>query len=368
MRNKGWIVAAVLLLVAILAFFVWRGQEKKEGNFTKQVGVIAPLTGDNAFYGNLLRNNFDLAFEGQSTVELVYEDSKFDPATSISAFQKLVDFNKVPIVLGEVASGNSIAVAPVAANNKVILFSSISSADELKDAGDYFFRNIPSNDIQGETMAKFIFDNLNIKKVALFGLNDAYGVNISKSFTTTFQDLGGEIVLNENHEKGQKDFRSTLTKIKKSNAEAIFAPGDKNEPALILKQAKELGITIPILSGDGASNEDVINIAGKASEGFYTTNVQVDKSTEFYKKYREKYFDKFMKEPGAYDAYAYEAARIVLEAAINSEEYDSKSLMNYLYSNTFKSMTGKLNFDSHGEVKRLWGVYQVQNGSFVEVQ
>ena len=221
--------------------------------------------------------------------------------------------------------------------------------------------------MQGKTVAEFIYKDLNISNVALFGLNDDYGVNISKSFTNTFESLGGTITIKETHEKGQKDFRIALNKIKSSGAEAIFAPGDKNEPAIILKQAKELGISIPILSGDGASNDDVIRIAGNASEGFYTSNVMIDKDSEFYRNYRELYFSKFNKEPGAYDAYAYEAAKIVLEAVKNTGD-DSKLIMEYLYNKEFESMTGKLKFDKDGEVDRLWGIYEVINGKLIEIK
>src|SRR5690606_5136793 len=114
---------------------------------------------------------------------------------------------------------------------------------------------------------------------------------------------------------------------------------------------------------DGASNDDVIKIAGEASEGFYTTNVLVDKNLDFYKSYEKVFKAKFNKEPSAYDAYAFEAAKIVLEAVKNAGN-NSQSIMKYLYNTEFNSMTGKLHFDSDGEVDRLWGVYKVVNGKF----
>ncbi len=331
------------------------------------VGVVAPLSGDNASYGDILEQGFDLVFTPDTQIKLQYEDSKFDPTTAVSAINKLISIDKVEIVLGEVASGVTMAIAPIAEKNKVILFSSISSTDNLRTAGDYIFRNIPRNDVQGKTVAQFIANELRIKAVALFGLNDEYGTNISKSFKETFVQLGGEIKFEGSHKKGDQDFKTALSKIKSSGAQALFIPGDKNEPAGILKQAKELNLNIPIIGGDGSCNDDVIKIAGNSAEGFYCSNVLVDKTTEYFQNYHKLFVEKYHKEPGAYDAYAYEAGKIILEAIQHSGN-DADKVKEYLYTHTFQSMTGDLKFDKDGEVNRLWGMYQVVNGKFVEVK
>ncbi len=331
------------------------------------IGVVAPLSGANASYGDILKKGFSLAFASDPMIKLKYEDSKFDPTTAVSAINKLIYVDKVEIVLGEVASGVTAAIAPIAEKNKIILFSTISSSDNLKNAGDYFFRNIPRNDIQGKTVAEFIIKKLHIKTVALFGLNDEYGTNISKSFKETYIKLGGKIKFEGTHKKGEQDFRTPLSKIKSSGAEALFIPGDKNEPAIILKQSKQLNINIPIIGGDGSCNDDVISIAGNSAEGFYCSNVLVDKTSSYYKNYHKMFVDKYSKEPGAYDAYAYEGAMIILEAVKNAGN-DADKVKEYLYTHTFQSMTGLLNFDNDGEVDRLWGMYQVINGIFVEVK
>ncbi len=198
-------------------------------------------------------------------------------------------------------------------------------------------------------------------------LNDDYGVNISKVFKEHFLKLGGEIVLEETHQKGQTDFKTLIGKVKNSKAGIIFIPGDKNEPALMMKQSKEMGMSIPFIGGDGSSNDDVIRIAGKASEGFYTSNVLVKKNSEYYKSYRDKFVAKFNKEPSAYDAYAYEAAKIAFQVVSNNK-YSKGEFINYLIGTEFESMTGALHFDKKGQVDRLWGMYQVKNGKFVELE
>lgn len=331
------------------------------------VGVVAPLSGENALYGDILKNGFDLAFTNDSLFQLKYEDSKFTKTGSISAINKLISVDKVKIVLGEVTSGNTIAIAPIAEKNKVILFATIASADTLRTYGDYIFRNIPGNKVQGITAANFLYNNLKIKSVAVFGQNSEYGNNITKSFKEQFSKLGGLIKFDDSYLEGDINFKTPLSKIKQSGSQALYIPGNENEPALILKQAKELNLKIPIIGGDGSSTDNLIRMAGNSSEGFYCTNVLVDKSSQFYKKYHDAFFAKFSKEPGAYDAYAYEGGMIILEA-LKSSGNDADKVKEYLYTHTFQSMTGNLKFDKDGEVDRLWGVYQVVNGKFAEVK
>jgi branched-chain amino acid transport system substrate-binding protein len=365
MNKRNIILGILAVMIAVGGYFIWNIKQNSE---IIKIGVVAPMTGENAFYGKLLKDNFDLAFENEKNFSLIYEDSKFEQKTSISAFQKLITIDRVKIVLGEVASGNTMAIAPIAGEKKIVLFSSISSADMLKTMGDgYFFRNIPSNDVQGETMARIIYEKLGLRKVALFGLNDDYGVNISESFKNEFLKLGGQIVVNETHSKGQTDFRVVLTKIKQSEAEAIFIPGDKNEPANILRQAKEMNINLPILGGDGSSNDDVLRIAGNSSEGFYTTNVLVNKKSKIYQDYRKIFYSRFNREPSAYDAYAYEMALIVKQT-LKNVDYEADEIRKYLINTEFESMTGLLHFSENGQVDRLWGVYKVLNGKFVEIE
>jgi branched-chain amino acid transport system substrate-binding protein len=361
--ELAFVITSILFVVAICNSC----NQSRNQKGTIIVGVVAPLSGENAFYGDILKNGFDLAFANDSLMHLKYEDSKFSKTGSISAINKLISIDKVKVVLGEVTSGNTLAIAPIAEKNKVILFATIASADTLRSSGDYIFRNIPGNKVQGITAANFLYNTLKIKSIAVFGQNSEYGNNITKSFKEQFVKLGGSIKFDDSYLEGDKDFRTPLLKIKQSGAQALYIPGNENEPAIILKQSKQLNLNIPIMGGDGSSTDNLIKMAGNSAEGFYCTNVLVDKATDFYKKYRNEYFTKFRKEPGAYDAYAYEGAMIILESIKNAGN-DANKVKDYLYSHTFKSMTGDLKFDKDGEVNRLWGVYQIKNGKFIEVK
>ena len=360
-KYKISVFASVLILSACCFSFSSCNKSDKI-----KVGVIAPLTGKGAFYGQILKTNFDLAFASDTLYELKYEDSKFEKNASVSAINKLITIDKVPVILGEVTSDNTLAIAPIAEKNKTVLFATIASADKLNDIGEYFFRNVPSNNIQGVTAANFIFTKLGINSVAVFGQNSEYGVNITSSFKNEYTKLGGKIVFDDSFLEGEVNYKTQLQRIRQSGAGALYIPGNENEPAMILKQAKEIGLFIPIVGGDGSSTDNLITMAGAGSEGFYITNIVINKNSDFYKNYRNLFFNKYGKEPSAYDAYAYEGAKIIL-AALKGAGNKAEDVKKYLHSNAFPSMTGDLTFDEKGQVKRLWGIYQVANGKFVKM-
>ncbi len=352
----------ILLLTPLLIFLACSPSTEKF-----KIGIIAPLTGEGATYGEAMKRGFDLAFQGDSLFSLVYEDTKLQANEGVNAAQKLISSDRVSVIYGAAASSVTLAVAPVAERNGVILFSSISTADDIKSSGDFIFRNVPANGVQGKTAAEFLLNSLSIDQVGILSENDDYGESLASSFKAEVLKNSGTILVEETYLSTDTDFRTQLTKAKNSGAEALFIPGNYEESALIIKQARELGINIPIIGGDGSYSPDLINLAGIAAEGFYCTIMAVDEESDLYKKFSENFQKKYNSEPNVYEAYAYEAGIILKEAIINSG-YSSENIKNYLYSTSFNSLTGDLTFDNDGEVDRLFGVVKVDQEMFTKVQ
>ncbi len=352
----------IILIVFSLLLLLSCNDEKKESKI--KIGIVAPLTGEGASYGEAMQRGFNLIFDESNKFNLIYEDSKLQPSQGVNAIQKLISTDKVKVVYGAAASSVTLAMAPIAEKNKVILFSSISSTDDLINAGDYIFRNVPSNKVQGITAAKFLINDLKIKNIAILGENDDYGINLSQSFKKKVLELGANIVAEENYSSSDNDFRTQLNKIKEKNAEAIFVPGNYEETILIIKQMKELGMNIPTIGGDGSYSDLLIKNLKDKAEGFYCTVMGLDENSDFFVKFKKIFIKKYNKKPNVYDAYAYEAGNILLEA-INNVGYDADKIKNYLYNTTFNSLTGKLKFDKNGEVNRDYNVVVVKNGNFI---
>lgn len=359
-KRKTAFVTILLVLVGFTSCNQNILQEKKK------IGIIAPLTGDGATYGASMKRGFNLAFDGDTTYTLIYEDSKFDSKLAVTELEKLIGFDKVKIIYGEAASGVSLAMVPISNKNKVIQFSSISSSDDLQKASDYFFRNVPRNSIQGKTAAEFVFNTLKVSEAAIIKDNDDYGLNLSKSFEDIFKVIGGKIVSNETYNSGDKNFRSQLEKTKLSGARAVFIPGNYTESAIILKQAEELGIRAIFIGGDGSYSPKLIEGAGTGAEGFYCTIMGVETANSFYNDFKARFVAKYTQQPDVYDAYAYEAG-IILRTAIDKAGYDAEKIKKYLYSNSFPSLTGDLMFDIDGEVLRDYNLVRIENGAFVSV-
>lgn len=363
-----------LLLIALLALgfsWPWGKKEAKE----IKIGVITPLTGDGATYGMATKRGLDLAAEEINNkggikgkkLKLIYEDDQMKPEMGINAINKLIHFHKVPVIIGAFGSTITLSIAPIAESNKVVLFSASSTADEIKDAGDYIFRNVPPNSLQGRNAAEFAAQKLNAKTATILYMNNDYGITMKKAFEKSFIELGGKILLIENYNQGDKDFRTQLSKKKEKQPDVIFYPGHYQESGLILKQAKELGIKATFIGGDGSYSPELTKIAGEAAENSYYTlmamgyGIADNEITKFVKSYKQKYKEA----PDVYSAYAYDSLNIIAEA-IKKGGYSAEGIKSELYKiNGFCGVTGITSFDGFGEANKPFYIYSVRDGKFV---
>lgn len=355
---------ALFALCAIL-LSACNNSENKTKTESIKVGAVIPLTGEVATYGESLKKGFELAVaENIGRFEIIYEDSKADKNTGINAITKLINSDKVNFVLSDATSGVTLAIAPIAEKNKVILLDAIATSDAIIKSGDYVFRTAPSNFKQAIKAASFITSDLKIKDIAIIFNQTDYGVNLSEKFKSEIK-LQNIIPLYEaGYQDGTTDFKTILLKLKSSNAKAVFAPGNYEETANMLKQARLIGITIPFIGTDGAYSPKFIEIAGNATNNFYLTMMGVDVNNSMYKNFVATYKAKFNSEPDVFTSYGYEAANILFQS-ISKEGNDSDKVKQHLYSNTFKSLTGDLKFDSDGEVIRDYVILKVVNGKFI---
>jgi len=364
MKKKVWVGIIFVLVVAalLIAVVLQRSTSQKV-----RIGVVGPFTGEGATYGQSMKRGYELAFVGERGMQLVYEDDALSAQKGVSAINKLISADKVQVVLGSAASGVTLAMAPIAERNKVILFSSISTSDDLRKSGDYIFRNVPRNEIQGITAARFLYETLKKTSVVILKKNDEYATNLTRSFRDRFLQLGGKILLDEAYQPGTSDFRSILAKIKPAEAQAIYVPGNYQEVALFLKQAYEAGLRTTFMGGDGSYSPELIKIASNAAEGSYYTIMSAKKNSDYYKAFQKSFQARYEREPDIYDAYAYEAASILLKA-VRQEGYNATRIKDFLLSNSFDSLTGTLRFDADGEVEREYGIVTVKDSHFVDVE
>ena len=370
-----WIAAAA----AIVAASLWACREQKAGDSGGaepiRVGHVASLTGDTATFGQSTERGMRMALEEINArggalgrqLDLLSEDDRSVTEEARTAAQKLLQRDQVVALLGEIASSRSLAAAPEAQRAHVPMISPGSTNPKVTEVGDYIFRACFIDPFQGTVMARFAREQLNAKKVAiLFDFKQDYSVGLADFFRKTFKELGGEIVADERYTSGDIEFRAQLTTIRAAQPEAIFVPGYYTELGLIAKQARELGIDVPLLGGDGWDSEKTLEIGGKAVEGYYfSTHYAADsdspKVQDFVKRYKEKY----NQTPDAMAALGYDTAGILADALNRAGDTNGPKLRDAIASTRdYDGVTGKITIDPSRNARKDAVVLKIDGGKF----
>jgi branched-chain amino acid transport system substrate-binding protein len=299
------------------------------------IGEYGSLTGNDATFGQSTKAGVEMALDdlvakqegkiGGLTARVVVEDDQGRAEEAATAVQKLINQDRVIAVIGEVASSRSLAAAPICQGAGVPMITPSSTNPAVTQKGDYIFRMCFLDDFQGQVMARFTFENLKLKKVAILQDNQSdYSVGLTKYYTEAFTAMGGEIVGLSAYTAGKQDFRAQLTALKAKNPEAIFIPGYYTEAGLIARQARELGITVPLLGGDGWESEQLIAIGGDALNGcYYSNHWALDAPDPALQAFVEKYRAKYKGDPDAIAGLAYDAANVLFASLQKLAEQDA---------------------------------------------
>jgi len=371
--RKLWIFISVVL-IAIVGIILIATHTKKEPEII-QIGAILPLTGGDAKLGESAKKGIELAVrqindtEGLQKGKLVvlYQDSQGESTKAISAFRKLIISDKVPVVIGELASTVTLALSPIAEENHIILLSPTASSPKISDAGDYVFRICASDIFEASFMAEFAYNELKYSNIAILYINNDYGVGLKESFQKHFSGLGGSVLAVEAFEQGATDFKTQLVKIKSKNVQAIYMPGYAAEMGIILRQSKELGTNIQFLSSIAMEDPQVIEIAKDAANGVIYTAYGYDPKRElpviqeFVKAFRIAYGE----EPDIYAALSYDAVKVIAFALEKAREAVSNEIKNQLYIiKDYPGVTGNITFDDKGDVTKSITIKVIKNGTF----
>ena len=323
MTSRTHSVATLRTIVSVLLVVLGCS---KPANEVLIIGEYGSLTGNDATFGQSTKEGIEVAWDelkaekanqiGGFTVDVRAEDDQGRAEEAATVVQKLVNQDRAIAVLGEVASSRSLAAAPICQAAGVPMITPSSTNPRVTQVGDFIFRMCFLDDFQGKAMAKFTAENLGIKSVAVLkDVKSDYSVGLAQYFTDNFTALGGTVVVEQSYSAGDQDFRAQLTAIKARSPQAIVIPGYYTEAGLIGRQARELGITVPLIGGDGWESEQLLQIGGEALNGCYYTNhwaldAPDPRLQEFLKKYRAKYG----KDPDAIGGLAYDAARVLFQS------------------------------------------------------
>jgi branched-chain amino acid transport system substrate-binding protein len=371
MRFRAFAAAG---LAAILAATVSCGSKSTQKEIL--IGEYGSLTGGIATFGISTKNGSELAFEGVNQkggvlgqkIKLLVEDDQSKPEEAGTVVNKLIHQDHVIAMLGHVASSHSLAAAPICQAEKIPMISPSSTNPRVTQVGNYIFRVCFLDTFQGAVMAKFAFDTLKVKKVAiLVDVRSDYSVGLQTFFGQAFKKLGGTVVTDQSYSQGDSDFRAQLTAIKGANPEAIYVPGYYTEVGTIVHQARELGITVPFLGSDGWDSPKLWEIGGPALNGcFFSNHYATDDPNPVVQKFVNDYKAKYGQLPDALAALAYDAARILAASIEKAGSTDGPKLRDQIAATKdFDGVTGIISLNAERNAVKTAVIVKVENGKYL---
>jgi branched-chain amino acid transport system substrate-binding protein len=340
-----------------------------------KIGQYGAFSGKEAAFGLSSRNGVILAFEEANAaggvlgrkVELLTEDNQSKAGESATIAKKFVSRDKVVAVLGGNPSSNSLEAAPVLQAAKIPMIAISSTNPRVTEVGNYIFRVCFIDPFQGAVLAKFAHENLKAKKAGILtSVNNAYSVGISKVFREKFTAAGGEVVAEQRHSEGDKDFRAQITALKNAGAEVIFHSSNYTEGALICIQARQLGFTGALFGGDAWEAPQLIELGGAAVEGvFYSTHASPESTEPAVQNFVKKYQARFGSTPDSIAALGYDAATLLFDSLRRAGTTDSTKLREAIATTQgFPGVTGAITIDAHRNATKSAVIITVKDGKF----
>jgi len=389
--GRAWVGLGVVAALAVLAGCQGGGKP------VLKVGEFGSMTGGQANFGISTHEGIQMALDEQNAaggiggvpLEVIKYDDQSKAEEAQTAVQKLVNADGVIAVLGEVASSNSLAGAPICQRAGVPMITPSSTNPKVTEVGDFIFRVCFIDPFQGQVMAKFARETLKLNKVAILkDLKSDYSVGLTEYFIKAFTAMGGQVLVVQTYSKDDQDFRAQLTAIKALSPEGIYVPGYYTEVGLIARQAREQGIKGPLFGGDGWESTKLTEIGGAALDGcYFSTHQTMDNPDTLVQDFVKNYTAKWHHAPDALAALGYDASRLLiagltqlaqqdpaalkaLEGDANPGSRDSRKaaqrrLRDLLAgSQAFQGVTGKINIDPERNAVKSAVVLKIEGGKF----
>lgn len=351
------------------------------GEDTIKIGEYASITGKEASLGQSSHQGTVLAVETINAaggvlgkkLQLITEDTQSKPGESGTAVRKLISRDKVVAILGEVASSRSLEGAPICQNAKVPMITPASTNPKVTEVGNYIFRVCFIDPFQGPVMARFAMETLKAKRFGLMvSSSSAYSVGLAKYFKEAVAARGGTIALEQKYQEGDKDFKAQLTAIRAAGVDAIFNPGYYNEGALMVKQARDLGITVPMFGADSWEAEALIELGGKAVEGtylcsHYSPQDPSSRVQNFVAAYRQRWGEGYAPDSNA--SLGYDSVLVLADAIKRAGSPERAKIRDALAATKdFAAVTGVITINEKRDASKNAVVITVKDGKFQFVQ
>ena len=376
--------AAVSVLVGAYLTMMWGcgKREKAEPALPAEVtvGAILPITGPASVLGEFVRAGIIVATADINAnggingrpLRVIIEDSKNDPKEAINAYRKLIASDKVIAMISSM-SGVSSALAPLAESDRKVLFTTTVSASKFAAKSPWVFRLFINADIDAATAARFAREKLNAQTAAILHVEDDMGKSFASVFNTVFRGIGGSVILTEAFGATTLDFKNVAAKLIGLRTDLLYLVGYDKNLGILIKQIREAGVSIPVISIATVGETYVMQQAGSALEGIYFTSTQYDPQnprSEIAKEFVSKTEAMTGKKPNYFSAFAYDSVLALCSALRDvSDPSDPESVRARLISMpSIDGVVGRISFDKDGDAFFPMIVKQINNGHSVDAQ
>lgn len=364
----------LVLLVLVLACSSWVGFAFAQ---PIKIGVFEPMTGPSAAGGEMTVEGIELALELKPEVlgrpvEIIVVDNKSDKVEAANAVSRLIERDQVVAIIGSYGSSLSMAAGDIVNKAKIPTVGCSPTNPLVTLNNDYYFRVCFIDPFQGTVMANYAVNELGAKTAAVIqDVTQDYSVGLSKYFIDAFRRLTGDpnsVVEISSYNTGDQDFTAQLTNVKNKQPDVIFAPGNYGESALLIRQARELGIDVPFLGGDTWEAPEFLSIGGEAVEGavfstHFTAEAPVTPESD---KFLQAYREKFGKEANAFAALGYDAYMVILHVIEQAGSAEPQAIRDGLAQvEGFVGATGIISLDENGDAVKSAVINKVEDGKFV---
>jgi branched-chain amino acid transport system substrate-binding protein len=348
-ESMGW--KALLCLTLLLA-----GVRSKADEMVK-IGEVNPITGAIGRYGTTCHQGIQLAIDQANStggvlgkkISLLTEDNQSQAGQTSTIVRKFVTQDKVVAIIGDLTSSATLEGGPIAQAAKIPMVTPLATNPKVTEIGDYIFRVCFIDEFQGRVMARFALENLKARKAAILtDTKQDYSVGLSEFFKETFVKGAGEVVRGQSYSSGDTDFRAQLTSLKAANPEVVFVPGYYPEVGIILKQARQLGLTVPFIGCEAWDSPTLLQVAGKAADGCYFSNqFSAGDPSSVVQEFDRIYREKFGNLPDNFAALGYDAAKVVLAAIKRADSTDPVAIREAIaQTKDFPGVSGNITIDA----------------------
>jgi branched-chain amino acid transport system substrate-binding protein len=361
-RRLFALIGAALVAAATTACERRPGTAEADSTGDILVGVYASLSGDGASFGQSSLEGIQLATEqintaggvlGGRQLRLLVEDDQSRPEEASSAVTKLITQDQVVAVLGEVASRRTLAAAPVAQRYQIPMLTPASTNERVTQVGDYIFRICFIDPFQGEVLAAFAYNDLEVRRAAVLkDLQQDYSVGLTDAVVRHFTALGGEVLPPVSYSTGDADFRAVLTQIRALDPDVLFATGYYQEAATIVRQARELGMTMPILGGDGWVGDALRNGREALANTYISNHYSGDNPSPVVQDFVSSYRAKFNREPDSIAALSYDSVKVLADALERAGTTAGAAVRDALATADVAGVTGQLRMNEQRNVEK----------------